>query len=86
MKCKQGDLAVVIKSVDNASVGMIVQVVKFVGEHSLYGPIWRCRSKDTIVTEFGGFGNEADFADDWLQPIVPPPNVKITEKELVHEH
>lgn len=87
MRCKQGDLATVIKSVDNASVGMIVQVVQFVGDHSQYGPIWRCRSKGTIVTEYGGVGNEADFADDWLEPIVPPSNVDVIEKnkELVNE-
>lgn len=87
MRFKPGDSAKVINSIDGASVGLIVQIVSYAGEHSKYGPIWRCQSKGTIVTEFGGIGNEADFADEWLEPIVPPDEIKTTEKEkeLINE-
>ena len=54
MRVKPGDTAKVIDSVDGASIGTIVEVVSYAGEHSKYGPIWRCRSEATIVTEFGG--------------------------------
>ena len=81
MKCNQGDLAVVLKSLDGAAVGKIVQVVKMMGTHSQYGPVWRCRSKDILVTEFGGIGNEADIPDDWLEPIKPPANDEATERK-----
>jgi hypothetical protein len=66
-----GCLAVVIKSVEGASVGKIVQCVKIQGEHSLYGTIWRVRSQSTIVTEYGGVGNEADCPAKWLKKIEP---------------
>jgi len=66
-----GCLAVIIESVDGASVGMIVQCVKIRGEHSLYGIIWRVRSQQTLVTEHGGIGNEADVPAKWLKKIEP---------------
>jgi hypothetical protein len=81
-----GDLAEVIQSVDGASIGMIVQVIEFKGHHSLYGPVWTCRSKSNIVTEYGGVGNTADFADDWLRRIKAPPlPEKVLDKELINE-
>lgn len=82
MRVKTGDIAEVIKSIDGAAIGMIVTVGQYQGEHSQYGPIWRCMSKDTIVTEFGGFGNEADFADDWLLKIEYPESTLDEIKEL----
>lgn len=86
MQVKPGDVAEVIKSVDGAAIGMTVTVVSFQGHHSQYGPIWRCQSTDTIVTEFGGFGNEADFADDWLRKIEDPSTLIDTTKELELHH
>ena len=82
MNVKQGDLAEVVQSVDGHSVGMIVQVVQFMGEHSQYGPIWRCRSRDDIVTEYGAVGKTADFADDWLRPLKPKQKDGLTIKQL----
>lgn len=66
-----GCLAVVIDSVEKMSVGKIVQCVKILGEHSLYGTIWRVRARDTLVTEYGGMGNEADCPAKWLRKIEP---------------
>lgn len=86
MQVKPGDVAEVIKSVDGAAIGMTVTVVSFQGHHSQYGPIWRCQSTDTIVTEFGGFGNEADFADDWLRKIEDPSTLTDKTKELELHH
>jgi hypothetical protein len=86
MRCQVGDLCIVLKSVDNASVGMIVQVSEFLGEHSVHGPIWRCRSKGTLVTEYGGVGHVGDFADDWLEPIRPPSVITQQEAHLTREN
>lgn len=72
MKIKSGDMAVVIDSIDRQSVGMIVEVVSYRGEHSKLGPIWRCASKQTIVSEYGGVGHQADFAESWLRKIANP--------------
>lgn len=69
MNCNQGDLATIVESVEGASIGKIVQCVRIMGEHTLYGPIWRVRSNDTLVSEYGGVGNEVDVPDKWLKPI-----------------
>jgi hypothetical protein len=82
MRCKQGDLAIVEESIDGLSVGKIVQVVKYIGEHSQYGPIWRCRGKDQLVTEYGAVGQTADFADSWLRPIRPDNTKEETEETV----
>lgn len=71
MRNKPGDLAEILKSIDGASVGMIVQCISYDGDHSQYGPIWKVRSKSIICTEFGGIGNEAHVPDEWLRPIIP---------------
>lgn len=78
-----GCLAVVIQSVENASVGKIVQCVRVVGEHSLYGTIWRIRAKDILVTEYGGVGNEADCPAKWLRKIEPGSD--LLNKKIVTE-
>lgn len=73
MRCKQGDLAEVIGGALNlTNVGKIVRVMNYRGEHSQYGPIWHCAAEDCeLVTEYGGVGIGADFADDWLRPLPP---------------
>ena len=51
-------------------------------EHSLWGPIWHCRSIDgsNIATIHGSASQEADFAEDWLEPI-DEEDLKKTEEE-----
>lgn len=73
MRCKQGDLAEVIGgALGLQNVGKIVKVASWQGQHSRYGDIWRCVSKTgALVTEYGAVGLSADFADDWLRPLLP---------------
>lgn len=85
MKCQQGDLAIIIESVDGASVGKIVQCSYIVGDHPDYGPTWRVTSKETLVTEYGGVGNLADVPDKWLRPIRPGELDKKTETSKLSE-
>lgn len=83
MRCKAGDLATIVNSTNGpngASCGAVVQCIKVVGTHSLYGPIWEVKSKATLVSEFGGVGNTVDVPDIWLEKLVPPPIVN-TEKK-----
>ena len=82
MKCKQGDLAIIKRSIEGAAVGKIVQCISYDGDHSQYGPMWKVRAKEDLVTEYGGVGKEVHMPDDWLEPIKPPPlPVKQREKE-----
>lgn len=85
-KIKPGDLAEVINSVDGAAVGQVVTVLSFEGEHSQLGRIWRCQSKQTLVTEYGAVGNVADFAEDWLLKIDDPDTVIEDFEDLTAEH
>ena len=73
-----GCLAVIVESLDGISVGKIVQCIKVVGEHSLYGTVWHVRGRDMLVTEYGGTGNEADVPAKWLKKIEPG-------SELLHQ-
>lgn len=72
MNVQQGDLAIIVKSVDGVNIGKIVEVCEFMGNHSKFGPIWHVRSKgNDLVTEYGAVGPECDCADDWLKPLPP---------------
>lgn len=85
-KIKPGDIAQVIESVDGAAVGQTVSVLAYIGDHSKLGRIFRCQSKQTLVTEFGGVGNTADFAEDWLLKIDDSDTVIEDVKDLTIEH
>lgn len=86
---KAGDLAEVVGGLLGAkspNLGLIVQVVNCVGEHSKHGRIWAC---DAEYAERGQQGTRdyapglVDFAQDWLRKIEPPPlPAKVKEKEL----
>ena len=74
---KAGDLCEVVSGMagsQSPNLGLIVQVLTFRGEHSLYGRIWRCEAQ---YAELGQPGvnvppGAVDFAQDWLRKIEPP--------------
>lgn len=78
-----GCLAIIIESVLGQSVGTTVQCVKMIGEHSLYGRIWRVHSQKELVSEYGGIGNHVDVPEKWLKKIEPP---KVDSKKKVKEN
>lgn len=85
---KPGILCKVIGSAlgpKGSSVGAIVRVVGQDGgpPHSLHGDIWRCElvKGTNLVTEYGGIGREADFAEDWLEPL-PPTTAPLKKESL----
>lgn len=72
MKIYAGVLCRVIGGTDNLNLGKIVRVASNQGEHSTLGRIWRCTVVEgTLITEYGGVGTVADFAQDWLEPLPP---------------
>ena len=74
---KSGDLAEVIDGLNgraSPNLGLIVKVLQYRGEHSQFGPIWRCEAK---FGERGQPGKDVppgqiDFAQSWLRKIEPP--------------
>lgn len=66
-----GCLAVVIESLSGLSVGKVVQCLKIVHEHPLYGTIWHVRARDALITEYGNKSIEADAPAKWLKKIEP---------------
>lgn len=66
-----GCLAVVVKSVEGDAVGAVVQCIKTLGEHSLYGTVWEVRSTRTLVTEYGGVGHTVHVPAKWMRKINP---------------
>lgn len=76
-----GCLAVIIESIDGHSTGAIVQCIRIIGEHPQYGTIWHCRSKETLITEYGATGNEADVPAKWLKKIEPGSDLLVTKKD-----
>lgn len=85
MKIYTGVLCKVIGGTDNLNLGKIVRVASLQGEHSQLGRIWRCvvdSPQDQLITEYGGVGISADFAQDWLEPL-PPITAKPQQQKAV---
>lgn len=79
-----GDLALVIKSLDGHAIGKIVTCVQvdFVN-HDQYGTIWLVKSsREDLVTEYGGVGNNAHMPASWLKKIPKDP---LPDEELSDE-
>lgn len=85
MRCKQGQQARIIQSIDGISVGLIVTCVSYDGDHSQYGPIWKVASDVEMVSEYGAVGRNMHVPDEWLEPIVDPDEVKTRTEELAYE-
>lgn len=76
---KAGDRCEVVdglKGKDSPNLGMVVIVLRYVGDHSKYGRIWNCEAE---FVERGQAGNgrappgTADFAQKWLRKLPPDP-------------
>lgn len=94
MNCKPGDMAVLVKAVLPANVGLIVQVVRAYGISVcaedrgmflwLIKPAWPCATMNTQtrIVKYGT--NLFPVADAWLRPIRPPetPVTETRDEEL----
>ena len=94
---KKGDLCEVIGGVmgeKSPNLGLIVQVLAYVGDDPTFGRIWRCEAQYAELwrNQEGATPNhpnttppgQADFAQDWLKKIDPPAKTdsKSTNKDL----
>ena len=92
-----GDLCEVINGVlgkDSPNIGLIVEVLRYVGDDPAYGRIWRCKAEFAEqwrhhpnarpTKEINVPAGTADFAQDWLKKIEPPgqTDTKTGTKEL----
>ena len=97
MNCKEGDLAVIVFSINPKNVGRIVNVAEYIGkfkegeQFEAYGMTSTCPvhdhywwiEADDLNIQLGP-SPKAYIADSWLRKIVPPEEKlsKKTEKEL----
>jgi hypothetical protein len=95
MKCKQGDFAHIIYSINPANVGRVVKVVEYIGkfeaneQFQAYGMTSTCLVHDHYwwveaddLTISLGPSPRAYIADTWLEPIKNPNEELEEEKEL----
>lgn len=84
LRCKQGDLAFVIKAIRQSNIGLIVLVEEYVGyfqrgEEYYYGGlrlvaydtghVWKVTSSSKSIDTIDGKSNFALTIDTWLTPI-----------------
>ena len=86
-----GDLAVVTSGLlgeQSPNIGLIVKVIKYVGDEITLGRIWRCEVDygQRLINNPKIPIGYLDFAQSWLKRIDPPAlSNKETMKELIHE-
>lgn len=83
---KAGNLAEVVSGMqgtDSPNIGLIVKVIKYVGDEITLGRIWRCEAEYAQrIQERPSIPNRyVDFAQSWLRKINPPP-LPTKQKEL----
>lgn len=69
---------------ESPNIGLIVRVVSFVGEHSKYGRIWRCKAENAEIGQVPTdkvLPGHADFAQSWLRKL-PPAMMKPKQKVI----
>lgn len=88
MNCKPGDMAVTIKSTNGENVGLIIEVVEFLGADNGYVNLWNCKAAWPIigydVVNRKRVTTKVAIPDAWLRPIRPPetPVTETRDEEL----
>jgi hypothetical protein len=72
-KLEPGDLAIIIKSMNNSSVGKIVTCITMDGVHSKYGRMWLVESGSPLRLITGDVVRRAHVPEDWLKKIPRDP-------------
>lgn len=88
MNVKIGDRAEIIQSVYGRTVGAIVRVIHYHGEHSKYGPTWLVEGEaESLETYLGDVSNLCHCPDAWLRKIddPTPPKALTRETELINK-
>ena len=60
---------------ESPNLGLIVRVLHARGEHSVFGPIWRCEAEYAERAQEGRNvpAGQVDFAQDWLRRLPDDP-------------
>ena len=72
-KLEPGDLAIVLRSFSNQSVGKIVTCISMDGIHLKYGPMWLVESGSPLPVVGGDVVRRAHLPQDWLKKIPKDP-------------
>jgi hypothetical protein len=88
---KAGDICVVIDGLlgkESPNIGLVVVTTAYIGDHSKFGRIWRCKASGAIVGQSPKFRSiepgEADFAQAWLKKVQPP-SPRVDEVQISFE-
>lgn len=90
-KFEPGDLAIITKTTTGKNVGVIVQLIEFLGPFENLGDTWFVHTRDPITTGCTESGNLNDFVrfrhpSTWMKKILPPPlDTKAEERRLVEK-
>lgn len=88
MRCKQGDLAVIVNVIDkrfSENIGKIVRCVRLWGEAEMYGWVWEIESQGQPIkvinseTKTWGYDMQALHSDENLRPIRGEKEVRAEE-------
>ena len=95
MKCRPGDFARIIHSVNPSNIGRVVKVVEYIGkfkqgeEFEAYGMTCACVVHDHFWWIEGndidiqlGPSPKAYIADTWLEPIIPEKEFTRSKEEI----
>lgn len=81
MRCKKGDLAIVVKSPNKFTIGWIVEIKEYLGDsYGGYRYVWEIEAKNHQPKIGRWIGS-----DDWLLPIHPGDLHEIAETKKVLE-
>lgn len=84
-KFEVGDLAHITKTTSGENIGIVVQLIEFLGPFENLGDTWFVRSREPIktgCTESGNVNYLSRFRHpaSWMKKIIPPSLVSETEE------
>lgn len=85
-KLEPGDLAIVIKSLNNQSVGKIVTCISMDGIHDQYGRTWLVENGSPLIVTGGDVVRKAHVPEDWLKKIPKDPLPDQTDDITADDH
>lgn len=80
-KLSPGDLAIIIHSAQNKSIGKIVECVEIVGVHPELGTLWLVKSNSPISVVGGDSLRQATCAESWLKKLNPDDLIDDVEEQ-----
>lgn len=79
MKCRPGDLAVILPGALPENIGAFVTVITPYRIDSAFGMVWWVRAQQPLMSDVGVRVREGYIADRLLDPIRPPKSYQHTK-------